>query len=75
MARALVKVAEGERRARENDELYCTFSTRRLIDVARKHTQLDNLDAALNLAVLSRLSESDRMVVEEICQRHLGEVG
>ncbi|MFP4029676.1 MAG: AAA family ATPase [Candidatus Brocadiia bacterium] len=75
MARALVKVAGGVRRAQENDEVYCTFSTRRLIDVARKHTQLDDLEAALDLAVLSRLSDSDRMVVEEICQRQLGEVG
>ena len=75
LAEGLVNVACGVRQARANDEVYCTCSTRRLIDVARKHVQLDDLGAALRLALLSRLSDPDRRVVEEICQRHLGDVG
>jgi cobaltochelatase CobS len=55
--------------------VYCTCSTRRLIDVAREQVQLGDLGAALRLALLSRLSDPDRRVVEEIVQRHLGEVG
>lgn len=73
-ARKLVKVATDVRRARENEEIYCTFSTRRLIELARKHSHLDDLSAALNLAVLNRLADSDRQVIFEICQRHLGDL-
>ena len=73
-ARKLVTVAQDVRRARENDEVFCTFSTRRLIELARKHQQLDDFPAALDLAVLNRLQEEDRRVVYEISQRHLGEL-
>jgi len=74
LARKLVRVAADVRKARENDELYCTFSTRRLIELARKHAQMGDFRAALDLAVLNRLADSDRRVVFEICQRHLGEL-
>ena len=68
----LVTVAGDVRRARENDEVFCTFSTRRLIDVARKHAQLGDLQAAFQLALLNRLAPADRQVVSEVCQRHFG---
>jgi cobaltochelatase CobS len=74
LARRLVKVAVDIRQARENDEVYCTCSTRRLIDLARKSAQLGDLGAALQLTVLSRLQDDDRRVVFEICQRHLGDL-
>jgi len=73
-ARKLVTVAQDVRRARENDEIFCAFSTRRLIELARKHRQLEDFPAALDLAVLNRLQEDDRRVVYEIAQRHLGEL-
>ena len=72
VAGKLVKVASDVRQARDNDQVYCTFSTRRLIETARKLDQLGELGPALDLAVLNRLAESDRRVIEEICQRHLG---
>ncbi len=74
MARTLVKVATDVRKAREEDQIFCTFSTRRLIELARKYSQLGEFSAALQLAVLSRLQQSDRQVVSEIFQRHLGDV-
>ena len=73
LARKFVRVAADVREARENDQAYCTFSTRRLIDLARKNAQLGNLSVALELAVLNRLQNEDRQVVFEICQRHLGD--
>jgi cobaltochelatase CobS len=74
LARKLVQAACDVRKARENEEVYCTFSTRRLIELARKHEQLGDLSAALELALLNRLAPSDRRVVYEICQRHLGDL-
>ena len=74
LARKLVNIATDVRRARENDQVYCLFSTRRLIDIARKYIQLNDLAAALELAVLNRLQGEDTQVVFEICQRHLGDL-
>ncbi|MFW6119031.1 MAG: AAA family ATPase [Planctomycetota bacterium] len=69
----LVRAAGQVRKARENEEIYSTFSTRRLIELARKVGQLGELGPALELAVLNRLPEADRKVVWEIFQRHLGD--
>ena len=74
LARKLVKVAVDVRKAQDEEQVYCTFSTRRLIELARKHGQLGDFSAALDLAVLNRLQPSDRQVVHEVCQRHLGEL-
>jgi cobaltochelatase CobS len=74
LTRKLVKIAGDVRRAIAEEELFCTFSTRRLIDLARKHVHLGDLKAALELTVLNKLAESDRQVVYEICQRHLGDL-
>ena len=74
LAKTLVKVAGDVRQAIWEDEQYCTFSTRRLIDLARKFHQLGDLPAALNLTVLNKMAQSDRQVVYEICQRHLGDL-
>ena len=72
LARKFVQVAVDVRRAIQEDELYCTFSTRCLIDLARKQIQLGQLRPALELAVLNKLTDTDSQVVYEICQRHLG---
>jgi cobaltochelatase CobS len=72
LSRKLVAVASDVREARENDQVVCTFSTRRLIELARKHGQTDDLGTALQVSVLNRLHAEDRQVVFEICQRHLG---
>ncbi len=45
LARKLVQTACDVRKARENEEVYCTFSTRRLIELARKHVQLGDLSS------------------------------
>jgi cobaltochelatase CobS len=74
LARKLVSAACDVRKARENEEVYCTFSTRRLVELARKYEQLGDLSAALELALLNRLAPSDRRVVYEVCQRHLGDL-
>ncbi len=74
LARKLVQTACDVRKARENEEVYCTFSTRRLIELARKHVQLGDLSSALELALLNRLAPSDRRVVFEVCQRHMGDM-
>jgi len=72
LAQKFVRAATDVRKARENDEVYCTLSTRRLIELARKHVQLGDLSTALELAVLNRLQSEDRQVVFEVCQRHMG---
>ena len=74
LARKLVGVAAAVRQAAENDQVFCTFSTRRLIDVARKRFQLGSLVQALKVGLLSRLAPDDRSVVKEILQRHLGDI-
>jgi cobaltochelatase CobS len=74
LAKKLVKVASDVREAKVNQQLFCTFSTRRLIELARKHAQTGDFAAALELSVLNRLHDEDRQVVFEICQRHLGDL-
>ena len=74
LAKKLVKVARDVREARKNDQIYCTFSTRRLIELARKQSQIGDFSAALELAVLNRLHDEDRQVVYEVCQRHFGDL-
>mgnify|MGYP006280674709 CR=1 FL=1 len=74
LARKLVGAADAVRQARENDQIFCTLSTRRLIDVARKRFQLGSLVEALKVGLLSRLAPEDRSAVKEILQRHLGDL-
>lgn len=74
LIKKLVRAGNAVREARENDQVFCTLSTRRLIDIARKTVQLGSLYQALEVALLSRLAPEDRGVVEEIFQRHIGDV-
>ncbi len=73
-ATQLVHAAEAIRQARDNDQVFCTLSTRRLLDVARKRYQLGSLVEALKVGLLSRLAPDDQSVVKEILQRHLGDL-
>jgi len=74
LIKKLVLAADDVRKARENEQVFCTLSTRRLIDIARKTVQLGNLYQALDVALMSRLAPEDRSVTEEIFQRHIGDV-
>ena len=74
LARKLVGAACAVRQARENDQIFCTLSTRRLIDIARKRFQLGSLVQALKVGLLSRLAPEDSSAVKEILQRHLGDL-
>jgi len=70
----LVKCARHVREAAKREECYCSFSTRRLLALARKYAQLGNLTQALELTVLNKLGRDDRRTVQEIAQRHLGDL-
>ena len=65
-----VNLATAVRKAVEEEELYLTFSTRRLLALARKTKSL-GLDRALEVTVLNKLPKTDRAVVAELAQRHL----
>lgn len=69
----LVKVAGLVRKAITREEVYCTFSTRRLLAFAAKYAQLGDLTAAAELTVLNKLSEDDRRVVEQVIHANLGD--
>ncbi len=66
----LVKLANAVRKAVDEEQLYTTFSTRRLLALARKTKSL-GLDKALEVTVLNKLPKTDRAVVAELAQRHL----
>lgn len=65
-----VSLATAVRKAVEEEQLYMTFSTRRLLALARKTRSL-GLDRALEVTVLNKLPKTDRAVVAELAQRHL----
>ena len=66
----LVKFAGSIRKAIEEETLFSTFSTRRLLAFARKVPTL-GLSKALEVCVLNKLPANDRTIVAEIAQRHL----
>jgi len=70
-ASAFVKLANAVRKAAEQEQVFCTFSTRRLLALARKSVSLESVQLALELTVLNKLARNDRQVVYEIAQRHL----
>lgn len=65
-----VNLATAVRKAVNEEELFTTFSTRRLLALARKTKSL-GLDKALEVTVLNKLPKTDRAVVAELAQRHL----
>ena len=66
----LVSLANAVRKAVEEEQLFTTFSTRRLLALAGKTKSL-GLDKALEVTVLNKLPKTDRAVVAELAQRHL----
>ncbi len=70
LADRFVSLATAVRKAVAEEELFMTFSTRRLLALARKTRSL-GLDKALEVTVLNKLPKTDRAVVAELAQRHL----
>lgn len=70
-AERLVNLANAVRKAASEEQLCCTFSTRRLLTLAGKSIAYNSLEKALAVTVLSKLTPSDRAVVAEIAQRIL----
>ncbi|MCL2001284.1 MAG: AAA family ATPase [Planctomycetes bacterium] len=66
----LVKLAGAIRKAIDEEALYSTFSTRRLLAFAGKIGPL-GLSRALEVTVLNKLPKTDRAIVSELAQRHL----
>ncbi len=72
IAAGLTTVASEIRKAFDEETVYCTFSTRRLVNWARKYMSLRDINKAAEIAILNRLSPDDRKVVEEVIQRYFG---
>jgi len=70
LAKAVVKLAAAVRKAIAEQQIFSTFSTRRVLAFARKIPAL-GLARALEATVLNKLATPDRAVVHEIAQRHL----
>ncbi len=71
-AKAFVKLANAVRKAAEQEQVFCTFSTRRLLALARKSVSLGSITLALEITVLNKLAKNDRQVVYEVAKRCLG---
>ena len=71
-ATKMVEVARRTREAAKNEEVFCTFSTRRLLAWASKSVRLKNVQLAAEVTVLNKLSKDDRDVVSGLIQRHIG---
>lgn len=70
LAHGMVALALAVRKAVEQEELFTTFSTRRLLALARKTATL-GLQQALEVTVLNKLPRNERAVVTELAQRHI----
>jgi cobaltochelatase CobS len=66
----MIKLAQAIRKSVAADELFTTFSTRRLLAFAQKITPL-GIKTALEATVLNKLPVNERAVVAELAQRHL----
>jgi cobaltochelatase CobS len=72
VAKNMVEVAVIVREAFNNEECYCTFSTRRLIAWAKKAIRFGDERKAAEISVLGRLSRDDSAFVDSIIQRIFG---
>jgi cobaltochelatase CobS len=71
-ATKMVEVARRTREAAQNEEVFCTFSTRRLLAWCSKTIRLRNIQLAAEVTILNKLSKDDRDVVSGLIQRHVG---
>lgn len=71
-AERMVKVASQIRLGFETEQCYCTCSTRRLIEWAKKARVLQNARLAAKVTMLDRLSKDDCAFVDGIIQRIIG---
>ncbi|MBI3025326.1 MAG: AAA family ATPase [Candidatus Tectomicrobia bacterium] len=65
----MVRVAHDAREAMRNEKVFCTFSTRRLIDWARMAAHFDPMEAAAS-TVFSKVNPFDAKVLEDIVDNH-----
>ncbi|MDA0999449.1 MAG: MoxR family ATPase [bacterium] len=65
----MVRVAHDVREAMHNEKVFCTFSTRRLIDWARMAVRFEPMDAAAS-TVFSKVSPFDAKVIEDVIDNH-----
>jgi len=65
----MVRVAQDVREAMENEKIFSTFSTRRLIDWARMAAQFDPMEAAAS-TIFSKVNPFDAKVIEDILDNH-----
>ncbi len=72
MAKDMCTIAKKVRAGVENDECFCTFSTRKLINWGVIAVKLGDAHRAAQYTVLQRLSTEDRQYVAGIIQRVLG---
>lgn len=70
LAGSMVALAVAVRKAVEQEELFVTFSTRRLLAFARKTAAL-GLQKALEVTILNKLPKNERAVVTELAQRYI----
>ena len=66
---AMVNVARLVREGAQREECNCTFSTRRLINWARKANVIGDKREAFLLCVLNKLSGEDKKFVEQVFER------
>lgn len=72
-AKQMCDVAKKVRDGAKNDECFCTFSTRKLINWGVLIVKLDNHERAAQYTVLQRLNAEDCKYVGGIIQRVMGE--
>lgn len=70
--KAIVRIANETRNQLKNEELSCTFSTRRCLQWADAITRFHPLRAA-KLTVLNKLNVDDYKVLEGVVQRYFGD--
>jgi len=69
--KAIVRIANETRNQLKNEELSCTFSTRRCLQWAKAMTSFHPLRAA-RMTVLNKLNQDDYKVLEGVVQRYFG---